>query len=244
MGEERDKPAHDSPWGLFVTLALTCAGWILLRQLDNVFSGGIDWIIDRVDLGDDDLFGLRFSVLTCLRAVLCVGLVVLLIRLRRGPGLKQYLGLHRIAPGTSATWLITMLVVVLAIDCFRYAIGRPLVVPYDQALYETAYWRWLLVFALVVAAPLAEEILFRGFLFAGVSASRLGRLGAVFVSAAVWSAIHTQYGYYGHAILLALGLLLGWARFKTGSLYAPLVMHALNNTVAVVEMLLFIDIAP
>lgn len=41
------------------------------------------------------------------------------------------------------------------------------------------------------------------------------------------------------AFLFSPGLLLGWAREKTGGIWVPIWMHALNNTLAAFDMLRF-----
>lgn len=93
------------------------------------------------------------------------------------------------------------------------------------------------VLAMVVLAPLAEEMLFRGLLFRAVSRSRLGPLGAVFVTAVLFAALHFQY--YGAALLLVLvdGLFLGAARYATGSMLLTLLFHSLGNLYAAYERL-------
>jgi membrane protease YdiL (CAAX protease family) len=88
------------------------------------------------------------------------------------------------------------------------------------------------MFALVaiVVAPLFEEILFRGFLFRGLSNSFGWVWGAV-LSAAVFGAAHLQLDVF--LPLAALGFILAWAYHRTGSLWTNITMHALFNTVAV-----------
>jgi len=245
MHEEPRNAARSEPWNLLVTLVLALAVYLVLLQVSDAVSAGFYFALERLgDGGDADelwdrLFGLRFSLITCARALVCAALIALLIRLRSGPPLAQYLGLRPVAAATLAKWLAAVLALVVAIDVLRYALGRPIVTAYDRELYQTAHWLPLFWFALVVAAPVAEEILFRGFLFEGVRASRLGGPGAVAVSALAWAAIHTQYGLPGRAIILALGLLCGWARWRTGSLHTSLAMHVLNNLISACEIVVF-----
>ena len=187
----------------------------------------------------DQLFGLRFSVISCVRALLCSLGVVLLVRLRQGPPLRAYLGLA--APRTKAllSWLALTLVFDALADALWYVNGRPIVTDYNLALYETAYFTPLFWLALIVAAPVFEEILFRGFLFEGVRASRLGGAGAVLLSTAAWTAVHTQYEYFELGVVFTLGLLLGAARLRSGSIYTSLAMHMLNNLVSAFEIIYF-----
>jgi hypothetical protein len=90
----------------------------------------------------------------------------------------------------------------------------------------------------VIAAPVSEEIFFRGFLFYGIQSTRLGPKGAIFLSSLIWAPLHLQYDTYNLAAVMVLGLLLGIARWKGKSVYIPIVMHALMNFVAAMEVML------
>jgi hypothetical protein len=91
---------------------------------------------------------------------------------------------------------------------------------------------------LVLVAPLSEELFFRGFLFAGVLHSPLGSWGAVGLTSLAWAATHLQYDLYGMATVFAGGLLLGYARLRTGSIVPGLLMHALMNLLATLQVAL------
>ena len=84
----------------------------------------------------------------------------------------------------------------------------------------------VLVFSGVVLAPLTEEILFRGFLYATLR-THLGPRAAIAVSAAAFAALH---GFaFGFLQLFIIGVLLAYLYEKTGSLAASIVAHAANN---------------
>ena len=85
---------------------------------------------------------------------------------------------------------------------------------------------------IVVAAPVSEEVFFRGFMFAGLR-RRIPLWPAAAISAAVWGALHLSGGNIGVAVQLAIfGLLLAWLYEHTGSLWPPIVAHAFNNALA------------
>ena len=73
------------------------------------------------------------------------------------------------------------MVVLFTSDLISYLLGRPLVPDVMVGLYRTA-WLPGFAFALVVLAPIAEESLFRGFLYRGIADSRAGPIAAVIVS--------------------------------------------------------------
>ncbi len=80
-------------------------------------------------------------------------------------------------------------------------------------------------------APLVEELVFRGLLY-GWLAGRWGTVAAWIVSSLAFAAAHVELA---HVILvLPLGLLFGWLRRRTDSLWPSLVAHMANNCVAVV----------
>ncbi|TNC13709.1 CPBP family intramembrane metalloprotease [Methylobacterium terricola] len=87
-------------------------------------------------------------------------------------------------------------------------------------------WTWMLW--LVVLAPLAEEMLFRGDLFA-----RLRRLlppaATVVVSAALFALCHAENGLLQPLSVLPLGVALGAMRLWTGSLWPCILLHAASN---------------
>lgn len=84
--------------------------------------------------------------------------------------------------------------------------------------------------AIAVGAPLWEEMLFRGFLFAPL----VGPLGfwpaAVLVSGA-WTALHIGYSVAGLAEVFMIGLFFAWLLRQTGSLWVPIACHASYNAV-------------
>ena len=97
----------------------------------------------------------------------------------------------------------------------------------------------LLILAIVVAAPVFEELLFRGFMFTGIQNSHLGTGGAIVISSAFWAMIHTQYGSFELITIFMLGIVLAASRIASGSVYVPIILHASNNLFAVLEMALF-----
>jgi membrane protease YdiL (CAAX protease family) len=86
---------------------------------------------------------------------------------------------------------------------------------------------------IVVAAPVSEEIFFRGFIFGGLR-GRLSFPIAGLISAGIFGLFHfTGAGSLGVLPQLAvLGFALCWVYEETGSIYPTMAMHALNNAIA------------
>ncbi len=87
--------------------------------------------------------------------------------------------------------------------------------------------------ALALVPALAEELLFRGVLFAAVR-PRLGATGAVVVTAIAFGLYHGSTYRFAPAALG--GLLLGVARAASGSLWPALAFHFANNAGVIVAM--------
>jgi CAAX protease family protein len=96
--------------------------------------------------------------------------------------------------------------------------------------------RWVLWLAGAVAAPITEEIFFRGFLFKGLAASRLRWYGAAVITSLLWAASHSQYDWYGIFAIFAFGLILGTVRAMTNSTLLTIWLHGLVNVLALAEM--------
>jgi uncharacterized protein len=87
------------------------------------------------------------------------------------------------------------------------------------------------VLLIVVAAPISEEVCFRGMLFGGLR-RRLPRLAAALVSALVFGALHATTGISAVPPLIGFGFILALLYEKTGSIVPGIVLHMLNNSVA------------
>lgn len=88
---------------------------------------------------------------------------------------------------------------------------------------------------IILAAPISEEIFFRGFLFGGLR-RRLPFAIAAVISAAIFGAFHyTGPGSLAVVPQLAmLGLTQAWLYERSGSIYPTIGVHIINNTLAFV----------
>jgi len=94
---------------------------------------------------------------------------------------------------------------------------------------------FLLVCALV---PVGEELFFRGFVYGALR--RWGLPLANFLSAFFFAAVHQQVVHFLPIFLL--GIILAWLYERTGSLLPSMLVHALNNAVAILGTLYGWDI--
>ena len=84
--------------------------------------------------------------------------------------------------------------------------------------------------------PIVEEIAFRGMVFNSVRKRGLGALWTILISAVLFAAFHLEPIRF--FILLPIGVLYGWLRWRTGALGAPIIAHMVNNGPAAVVLLL------
>ncbi len=100
--------------------------------------------------------------------------------------------------------------------------------------------RVLMRIGVVLLVPLAEETLYRGLIFRGLW--QTSKVAAYLVSMAAFAALHVM-GYIGSESITTLilcflqylpaGLCLAWTYTKADNLFAPIVVHAIVNAVAI-----------
>jgi membrane protease YdiL (CAAX protease family) len=95
--------------------------------------------------------------------------------------------------------------------------------------------------SLVVLPPLAEETVFRGFVFTGLR-GRMRPLYAGLLTSVLFASAHLEFGS-GHPLLwvaaidtFSLSLVLCYLRQKTDSLWPGILLHALKNGIAFVSL--------
>ena len=85
---------------------------------------------------------------------------------------------------------------------------------------------------IVILAPLSEELFFRGFMFGAMRRS-MSLWPAALISAVVWGSLHLSGGNIGVAIQISiLGIILAWLYERSGTLWAPVTAHGINNAIA------------
>jgi beta-phosphoglucomutase len=252
------------PWGFWATLGLSTVVALALVSAQGIVY--VFWMIIAAFSGhnprreDVENNGMLLSLAICASAPIAVllswifararsgGAAASLLREPRTPGpvatTADYLGLRSVKPGALLKWSLMLLGIVVASDALTSALGRPIVPEFMKNAYQTAGFLPLLWLGLIVGAPLAEETLFRGFMFTGFLHSRVGAPGAIILTSLFWSLTHLQYDAYGIGTIFLSGLFLGLVRLRTGSIYATMFLHGLMNFVATVETAWVLNLRP
>jgi membrane protease YdiL (CAAX protease family) len=96
------------------------------------------------------------------------------------------------------------------------------------ALFQELSSPWLLLVGGIVVAPVVEELVFRGFVFAGLR-ERYVWWKAGLISAGIFAVIHLQP--LAVIQILALGMIFAYLYHRSGSIWPAVIMHVLTNAV-------------
>jgi membrane protease YdiL (CAAX protease family) len=175
----------------------------------------------------------HLAALTAAQALIVAALVVALTRRKGALGRARMLALEPIGLRRLA---VTMAAMVIALYLLTEVPQTILGISDQEALKWITKLRpvWLAAPLLVVVGPISEELLFRGFAYGGLAPSRIGPIGAILVTSTIWAVVHFQYAWPIIGQIFVYGLVLGVARWRTGSLWPPLVVHVLINLYAVI----------
>jgi len=88
---------------------------------------------------------------------------------------------------------------------------------------------WIAIPSVALGAPLVEEFLFRGPLFAALAQTQLGRWGTVFVTSGGWAILHFSEPLFSVALIFLMGLALGGLLLRFGSLWVTIACHGAWN---------------
>jgi membrane protease YdiL (CAAX protease family) len=240
------EPVHNvraelQPWGFWGSL-----GWALLALATGAFAAVIYmaiWSLNHQfaipDASDETLGTVLGTV------VLAVSALVLVIPVkRRHYSLSDYFALNDIPRRDLAVGIAGLVALIVAFEAMERLLGidagsKSAIASYRaMKLAGTLPMLWLTA---VIVAPVTEELLFRGFLHRGWAPSRLGVFGTIILTSALWAAMHQQYDLSGILCVFSIGLLLGWIRQRSANTTLTILLHALNNTIAMVLIAIHVE---
>ncbi len=252
------EPRRDpKPWGFWWTLLFTVGFVIVYAVLQTVLLVGLVLVEDSRDparaqtsmptiqrFEETAASGTFVGLFTTAAGVLIPIGCVLVAWLRKGITVSDYLAFRIVSAKMFFSWLGIGVAFAVGFDLLTWAVNQDVMSNFMTNARTTAAWLPMFWIGVVLGAPLSEEFFFRGFLLAGFKNSVLGTHGSVIVIAAIFAGLHLQYELFGVLTVFGLGLLLGYARVYSNSLWVPIAMHALHNFIATVELELYLRSLP
>lgn len=210
--------------------------WRLAAWLAFVVLVAVVGYVSRV-LGseppDDILYRYSTAVGLVIQSLLFVGILLLIaIGLPKQPlfGLRRPLSWRR-ALGLVAGALGLVLVMNAALSPFLDAGEEQGLLPDEWEPDRTAAYV-VVGLAIVFVGPVAEELMFRGMGFALLEP--YGKWLAILATGVLFGALHGLL--IAFPILAAFGVLLGWIRWRTGSVYPSILLHVVFNGIGILTV--------
>jgi uncharacterized protein len=232
-----------------------CRTWGAVASLAWGFAAIAAWLAAQIAFGEViggwfEMEGAQLAgyapfvaIVTITSAV--VPLVVIAAAVRSaGCSAGEYLALQLPAREYFVLGLFVLAVVLPLVDLLSWFAGYPVTPPFVVDLYKTARESGallLLLIAIVIAAPLIEEVVFRGFLLPGLASSAMGTGGALVLTSGIWALLHAQYQPFYLIQIVVLGVLFGWLRLRSGSTILTIVLHGLLNFAAMVQAAVLVE---
>jgi hypothetical protein len=222
-------------WGFPATLGFAVVAFVLGQAVGI----GALTALKTFDAARVDFDGTAIAIVTLVGNPVQVITLVLAARLT-GEDTLSYFALNLPRWREVAIAVAGLAVVIAVGDVVTVVAGRDLVPQFQLEIHRSAQadrtlvWLWL---ALIVVAPIGEELLFRGFLFRGIVRERRDVLPGILMIALIWSLLHIQYDWFGAGVVFAIGMLFGYVRHLSGSTTLVILLHMLLNLESVVETL-------
>lgn len=186
--------------------------------------------------------GLNENVANTIVVAIMYGLAIFLVIglpwvvKRRGTNRAQ-LGLQRLLRWSDFLWSLGGFVVYIILSILVTTLGGLLLTFVDfSQTQDTGFsqiasqFEYIVAFiSLVIVAPIAEEILFRGYLF-GKLRKYIPVWASIILTSLLFAAVHGQWNV--GLDVFALSIVLCVLRLMTGSLWSSILLHMLKNGIA------------
>ena len=237
----REVRAEISLWGFWASL-----GWALFAVAIGLFAAVIYtliWMLThelRIPNAEDAAFATATAIMA---SAVALAVLVIAVKIRKFT-LRDYFALNGIPRPDLVLGIACLTVVIVGFGAMESLLGIDGGSKSVEETYRAARLAGmlpLLWLAMMVVAPITEELLFRGFLHRSWARSWLGVPGTIVLTSALWAALHQQYNSIGILCIFLMGLIFGWARQRSGSTALTIVLHALNNLIAMIVIALQIQ---
>lgn len=201
------------------------------------------WIYLRIILNQNVVVSVNFNAILS-NVITLLGLVAFVVcfLVFRGINPVSAFGLRWKGWPRGMVQTLAALAAVLPLICFFQVLAHQFMAPGQGSQAAIQYFldnpgskdRLAFVALALVAAPLTEELIFRGYLY-GVARKYAGRTLAIIATSAFFALIHMHLASMPGLFALAVALAIVYESTKT--LWAPIFMHAAFNSISVVVLL-------
>ena len=246
-----DSPGDVAPWTIqqtFLGILLTLIPWIVLTLVITNLNGSSASITrplsPRADL-TGAIVTIVFSAIiegAFLIAPLYFANAAFRSITPNGRLVLESLGFRRFPLGQTLFWVVLLMLVIFGVNALysdlistfhlNLQTNDQLILKQSKVAPLTTY---ATLFAAVVIAPFCEEVFFRGFVLPGFR--RGMSLGwTILLSSLLFAVAHADPGSF--AVLFIIGVALGILRWRSRSIWPTILLHALNNSIAALAILL------
>lgn len=163
---------------------------------------------------------------------ICTVLILLTVWLWKRDSARAFLGLQLAKPRQFLIWTGIFLLLAVAIEVLSNLFPSFQTDFMERVLGSTTNMV-LLVIGVGIIGPLFEEFLLRGLLYGSIRHLADEHV-SVALTAGVFTLMHQQYEPAVIMLILPMGIVLGYARARTGSIWVPVLLHVLNNLTSLV----------
>jgi membrane protease YdiL (CAAX protease family) len=213
------------PWGFFTTIAWAVPITITALVLRQLVYARVFWTVFQTPQAQMRPQIVGDLVTVCIQTAL----TLLVVKLRRGQRVRDYLALRRVPWREARPWIFSGVVAaLLAVVIRRITNGAT-----SSVNLFTQSDIILLLVTIIVLVPVSEEVFYRGFLLTGLRETRFGDSLAIPFGATMWAFVHANATWHGVAAIFLLGCLLGVMRTACRSIVPGLFVHAVLNCLAI-----------
>ncbi|MCA9329609.1 CPBP family intramembrane metalloprotease [Candidatus Saccharibacteria bacterium] len=206
------------------------------------------WNESRIDSWYDSSVVGQF-ILTCVVQALTVVLLIKFLHRRKSrlatvglSGRPNWSNLKQAIAGYVA-YMTFYIIVAIIVDRFLPSVdlNQKQQIGYDDV---SSSLLPLVFINLVILPPLVEELMVRGFLYTGLK-QKLPKIQAIIITSIIFATAHLQAGSSAPLLWVAgidtfiLSIVLIRLREQSGSLWPPIILHALKNLVAFMSLFVF-----
>lgn len=223
-------------FGLILMLFFIVQSFVVFREMGlrhaDLFPGGFG-VGDLDDpqvaplLRSLTLNGDVVAIVSFWSGLLCTLALLTLTFLWKRKGFRDVLGIRPFTLRSLLTWAGIFIVLMALLELLAW-LSPVFQAPFMESVLGSTTNMWLLILGVGVMAPVFEEFLLRGLLL-GSLRYVVNEHVAVAISAGVFTVMHLQYEAPVMLLILPMGVVLGYARVRSGSIFVPILLHMMNN---------------